>query len=144
VLLKSCLVSIPFYLMSIIKFPTWAIDMINSHMRYLFWGDSEDKKKYHIANWQLMAQKKESGGLGISDLRSLNLCLLVAWVFRYHLNEHAIWVHIVDSKYKITNPNMFCCYDKKTSPFWKGVLWATKAAHMGVKWNVCYGKRIRF
>jgi len=31
-LLKACLASIPIYLMSIIKFPKWAIRMINSHM----------------------------------------------------------------------------------------------------------------
>jgi len=31
-LLRACLASIPIYLLSIIKFPRWAIDMINSHM----------------------------------------------------------------------------------------------------------------
>lgn len=30
-LLRACLASIPIYLLSIIKFPKWAIDMINSH-----------------------------------------------------------------------------------------------------------------
>ena len=32
ILLKSCLASIPIYLLSVIKFPRWAIDMINTHM----------------------------------------------------------------------------------------------------------------
>jgi hypothetical protein len=50
--------------MSIIKLPGWAIKMINS------------QKRYHLANWQLIAQKKDHGGLGIPDLRTLNLCLL--------------------------------------------------------------------
>ena len=31
-LLKSCLASIPVYLLSVIKFPRWAIDLINTHM----------------------------------------------------------------------------------------------------------------
>jgi len=31
-LLKSCLASIPVYLFSVIKFPRWAIDLINTHM----------------------------------------------------------------------------------------------------------------
>jgi hypothetical protein len=35
-LLKACLVSIPIYLMSIIKFSKWAIDVINSHMTNFF------------------------------------------------------------------------------------------------------------
>jgi len=35
-LLKSCLASIPTYMMSIIKFPKWAIEAINSHMAHFF------------------------------------------------------------------------------------------------------------
>ena len=33
-LLKACLANIPIYLMSIIKFPKWAIRMINSHRTF--------------------------------------------------------------------------------------------------------------
>jgi hypothetical protein len=31
-LLRACLAIIPIYLMSVIKFPKWAIEAINSHM----------------------------------------------------------------------------------------------------------------
>jgi hypothetical protein len=76
--------------MSIIKFPRWAIDMINSHGRFL-WNNNEDHHKYHLAHWQLVAQQKELGELGIPDLRNLNLSSLSSWIFRYGLNENAIW-----------------------------------------------------
>jgi hypothetical protein len=36
-LLRACLASIPIYLMFVIKFPKWAIEVINSHMT-IFWG----------------------------------------------------------------------------------------------------------
>ena len=39
--LKSCLASIPIYFLSIIKFPRWAIDMINTHMGHFLWNSSE-------------------------------------------------------------------------------------------------------
>jgi hypothetical protein len=55
VLLKSCLASIPIYLLSVIKFPRWAIDMINSHMGHFLWNNTEEKHKYHLANWQLVS-----------------------------------------------------------------------------------------
>ena len=70
---------------------------------------------------------------GILDLSSLNLCLLASWINRYHLNEAAIWKKIIDFKYNCKNPNIFCCPELNASPFWKGVLWACKAAHMGVR-----------
>jgi hypothetical protein len=61
VLLRACLASIPIYLMSLIRFPKWAIESINSHMT-IFWDDNEDKHKYHLSNWQSLAQRKEGGG----------------------------------------------------------------------------------
>jgi hypothetical protein len=42
-LLKACLVRIPIYLLSMIKFPKWAIEAINSHMANFFLDDSDKK-----------------------------------------------------------------------------------------------------
>jgi hypothetical protein len=50
-LLKACLASILIYLMSLIRFPKWAIEIINSQMAKFFWDDMEGKHKYHLANW---------------------------------------------------------------------------------------------
>lgn len=95
---------------------------MNSYMGHFLWNNTEDKHRYHLASWQLVSQKKEEGGLGILDLRSLNLALLASWIFRYQLHKNAIWVKIVDSKYKTSDPNIFRCPDLGSSPFWKGVL----------------------
>jgi hypothetical protein len=45
-------------------------------MGHFLWNNTEDKHKYHLASWQLVSQKKEMGGFGIPDLRSLNMALL--------------------------------------------------------------------
>jgi hypothetical protein len=58
ILLKTCLASIPIYLMSIIKFPKWAIKSITSQMANFFWNDHENSHKYHLANIHLLCQKK--------------------------------------------------------------------------------------
>ena len=117
ILLRACLASILIYLLSIIKFPKWAIKMMNTHMSHFLWNNAEEKHKYHLASWQLVAQKKDMGGLGIPDLRSLNLALLSSWIFRYQLHKNAIWVNIVDYKYRTKDPNIFCCPDLGASPF---------------------------
>jgi hypothetical protein len=130
--LKACLASVPIYLMSIIKFPKWAITMINSQMSHFLWNNNEDCHKYHLANWQLVAQKKEMGAFGIPDMRSLNLSLLSSWIFRYGLQFESIWVKIVDHKYKTNNPNILCSDRTAVSSFWKGVMWALQAARIWV------------
>jgi hypothetical protein len=76
VLIKSCLASIPVYLLSFIKFPKWAIKLIESQMAHCLWNDGENAHKYHLASWKQVAMKQEYGGLGIPDLRELNMCLL--------------------------------------------------------------------
>ena len=55
VLLKACIASIPMYLMSVIKFPKWAIKAITSQMAHFFWGNVGDEHKYHLANWGLIS-----------------------------------------------------------------------------------------
>jgi hypothetical protein len=37
-LVRSTLASIPLYLLNVIKFPKWAIKLINSHMAHCLWG----------------------------------------------------------------------------------------------------------
>jgi hypothetical protein len=50
VLIKSCLASIPVYLLSFIKFSKWALKMISSHMAKCLWNDEDDHHRYHLAN----------------------------------------------------------------------------------------------
>lgn len=55
-LLKACLANIPIYLLSIIKFSKWAIELINSQMEHFLWNNNETNCKYHLVNWQPIAQ----------------------------------------------------------------------------------------
>lgn len=77
-LIKTCLANIPIYLLSFIKFPKWAVQMLNSQMGNCLWNDLEDAHKYHLANWESVAMCKDFGGLGIPNLRDLNVCLLAS------------------------------------------------------------------
>jgi hypothetical protein len=76
--------------------------------------------------------RKRPRGMGIPDHRELNMCLLASWVQRYYDFESKLWRDIIVYKYKM-EPNIFCCVDRNASPFWKGVLWAARAAKMGFR-----------
>lgn len=102
--MKTCLASIPTYLVSVIKFPKWAINLINSQIAHCFWDNYEGHHKYDLANWELLTQKVEYGGLGIPTLGDINLCLLASWVKRYHPGENKLWKHIIDHKYSPDAP----------------------------------------
>ena len=82
-LIRSCLASIPVYLLSFFKFPKWALELINNQMSHCLWNDTKEKRRLHLANWSLVCMPREMGGLGIPSLREVNLCLLASWVKRY-------------------------------------------------------------
>jgi hypothetical protein len=77
-------------LLSVIKFPKWDLALINSQIAHCLWDNYEGHHKDHLANWGLVAQKKEYGGLGVLDLAELNMCLLASWIKRYQLDNDKI------------------------------------------------------
>ena len=89
-LIKSFLASTPVYLFSFIKFPKWAIKVLNTQMGNYLWNDMEDAQKYHLANWETVSMAKEFGGLGIPNLRDLNICPLASWLKRYSNDSHKL------------------------------------------------------
>lgn len=106
-LLKTCLASILVYLLSFIKFPKWAIKILNTHMSNYLWNDSVECHKYHLANWELVSMKKEYGGLGFPNLRDLNISLLASWLKRYKTDNDKLRKELIDFKYDTPNPNIF-------------------------------------
>ena len=84
--------------MSLVKFPKWAINAINSQMSHILWGNLGDVHKYHLAHWGLVARKKKFGGLGIPNLRDFNIAILVSWGKRYFDDTNKDWKRIIDHK----------------------------------------------
>ena len=87
--------------------------------------------------------KKDYGGLGIQNLRDINMCLLGNWIKRYYADEGKIWRELVAHKYLHRAPNIFACKNQNSSRFWKGVLWAAKAVQHGCRWVVGSGTKTR-
>ena len=90
ILVQACLASIPSYLMGFIKFPKWAIKLINSQLAHCFWDDYEGHHKYHLTAWKSITMRKEFGGFGITDIGDMNLALLAFWISRYYNSEGKI------------------------------------------------------
>jgi len=142
-LIQTCLASIPVYLLSFIKFPKLAVKLLNTHMANCLWNDSVDNHKYHLANWEMVSMCKEFGGLGIPNLRDLNICLLGSWLKRYNSDKEKLWKELIDFKYNTQKPNIFQSRSSGASNFFKGFMWAAQAAKMGYRWKVGNGRKLR-
>jgi len=87
---------------------------------------------------------KEFGGLGIPNLRDLNICLLGSWLKGYQVDDNKFWKKLLDHKYRIKEPNIFQPNTQGASIFFKGVIWTANAAKVGYVWKIGNGQKVKF
>jgi hypothetical protein len=66
-----------------------------------FWHGPNLKKKYHMASWDLLASPKRAGGLGFTNTRVMNKCLLAKWFFKIESGEDNICYNLLRKKYLV-------------------------------------------
>ena len=86
---------------------------------------------------------KKFGGLGIPNLRELNMCLLGSWLKRYQEGGEKTWKLLLDFKYNTSDPNILCSSSRGVSNFFKGIMWAAKVAKMGYMWKIGDGQKAK-
>lgn len=82
ILTESCLSSIPNYVMGIFHLRGEAHHKMETARSNFFWHGPGQKKKYHMMRWEVLGTPKEEGGLGFTDTRVMNQCLLSKWIFK--------------------------------------------------------------
>ncbi|KAK4718211.1 hypothetical protein R3W88_016549 [Solanum pinnatisectum] len=75
-LVKSVLDSIPTYAMQCNILPQSTHSHIDRIQRNFLWGTTPDRRKLHLANWDLVTTPIKDGGLGIQKTSGKNFALL--------------------------------------------------------------------
>jgi hypothetical protein len=81
-----------------------------------FWQGAEDKKKYHMARWEMLTRPKDQGGLGIIDTRMMNECLLVKWIWKISQGSEDLWYKPIKAKY-MSDEDFYGSKNKGVSKF---------------------------
>ena len=97
------------------------INKIDVIRKRFFWQGGGTKRKYHLVKWSRICQTKEKGGLGVKDLRKMNISLLCKWWWKIE-KEEGLWQEIVRQKY-LQNPCIAQLKKRQSnSPFWNDLL----------------------
>lgn len=101
--------------------------------RSFFWQGNSLKKKYHLVRWEIVCKSKKKGGLGLKNIRKLNISLLCKWWWRLE-NEEGLWQMIV--KYKYLRGKPICAVKSRNddSPVWSDLL---KIRHLYLIGRTC-------
>jgi len=83
VLLNYVLNSILMYYLSVMKMPVVVWQKIVRLQREFLWGGIKRRKSIPWVSWSVVCKPKCEGGLGVRNLRLVNLSLLAKWRWRY-------------------------------------------------------------
>ncbi|GAU29855.1 hypothetical protein TSUD_379450 [Trifolium subterraneum] len=82
VLLNSVLAAIPIFYLSLFKMPVGVWKKLVGLQRRFLWGGAAGASKISWVNWLDICRPKKEGGLGVKDLRIMNISLLTKWKWR--------------------------------------------------------------
>jgi hypothetical protein len=72
--------------------------MDRSRARF-FWEGVGDKRKYHMVDWATVCKPKKLGGLGVLNTKSMNITLMVKWIWKIYQGVEGLWVDLIRAKY---------------------------------------------
>ncbi|OMP05267.1 reverse transcriptase [Corchorus capsularis] len=103
-------------------------------------GNTLDKKKIHLINWETATCHKNSGGLGLKAAKPLNQTYMAKLGWQLLENKNNLpWTQALTSKY--LSGNNPCKYG---SPLWKGIMESSNSIDQGLRWVVKNGSKACF
>ncbi|MCI00244.1 LINE-1 reverse transcriptase like [Trifolium medium] len=121
ILINSVLAAIPIFYLSFMKMPIKVWKRIVAIQRNFLWGGANKKTKLAWVKWVDVCRPKERGGLGIRNLRLVNVSLLTKWRWRLLTSQDMFWVKVLKAKYggDIAHvSNLSSCGDVKFASLW--------------------------
>lgn len=142
-LIKSMLISIPVYFMTIAKLPNRTLDQLNSMMRRFLWGKIENDRYMTFIAWHKICAEYEEGGLGVRDLKLFNQSLLIKIVWQLALQQDRLWVKVVRAKYCSREGLWGVSNRSNASPLWRLIQDLKPFFEDSTLWSIGDGTRIK-
>ncbi|KAL6196833.1 hypothetical protein ACLB2K_032446 [Fragaria x ananassa] len=125
---------------------TYYVESIDKANRNFLRGDSNEKKKIHLINWEYVCKPKHRGGLGLKKTADMNQAMLVKASWRIFQNDPGLWVDVYRKKYLqdscIESSNSIAPAD--CSNTWRGIVHGVELMRRNLKWRIGDGAKIKF
>jgi hypothetical protein len=91
VLLNAVLNAILVFYLSYLKIPVHVWKKIRMIQREFLWGGKQGRKKISWIKWDTVCRPKSKRGLGVRDVRVVNISLLTKWRWRLLDGTNMMW-----------------------------------------------------
>jgi hypothetical protein len=153
VLLNTVLNAIPIFYLSFFKIPILVWKKVRRIQREFLWCGKSGRTRISWVKWDTVCKPKKLGGLGVRDIRAVNISLLSKWRWRLLDNEYAMWKEVLKSKYGENATGRVCisddCRPWFSSGWWNDICFIGTNVNsdwfsQGVIKNVGRGNQTRF
>jgi hypothetical protein len=97
-LTKSILSVIPSHILPCVKAPKWFYKEIDNRRRGYFWtGQTSASGGQCKVDWDVVCRSIEEGGIGIKNLETQNICLLLKFIHKLHTSNNCSWAKWIQS-----------------------------------------------
>ena len=142
-LIRSTLVSMPIYLMSLLRMPRVVRLRLEKIQRDFLWGGGALEKRPHLVKWDVIHSHKKKGGLGIRNFSILNRALLCKWSWRFAIEKETFWKLIISRKYGEEGGG-WISREGYGAGFWKEIRKEGFLMFQNVSFVVGDGRRVKF
>ncbi|MCH84701.1 putative ribonuclease H protein [Trifolium medium] len=101
--------------------------------RNFLWGGLSKRRRISWVKWTDICKPKKDGGLGIRDIRLVNLSLLAKWRWKLFLEEEEVWRNVLEAKYGEGVLGNACIepavYGNGCSPWWNDLCRFDREGH---------------
>ncbi|XP_076936463.1 uncharacterized protein LOC143603585 [Bidens hawaiensis] len=152
-LIKSVLDSLPLYYFSLFKAPVKVINNLEGIMRRFLWGGSVEVRKMSWVSWEIVTKSIRDGGLGIARLDINNIALLGKWLWRFYIEQKALWRRVIASIHGSSRSWGVAPVNNSIKGVWKNYSWLSDEPlrdkfpdlfNLERKKRVCVSGRLRF
>jgi hypothetical protein len=99
VLLNAVLNAIPIFYLSFLKMPKKVWKELVKIQRVFLWAGLTKATKTCWVRWEVICRPKKEGGLGVRDLRLVNISLLAKWKWKLLSHDIELWKDVVVARY---------------------------------------------
>ncbi|KAK2446576.1 hypothetical protein QL285_017365 [Trifolium repens] len=122
VLLNAVLNAIPIFFLSFMKIPILVWKKVRRIQREFLWGSRNGRRRISWVKWDTVCKPKKWGGLGVRDIRAVNISLLAKWRWRLLHSDGAIWKDVIKAKYGEAAMGRVCLEDD-CKPWFSSLWW---------------------
>ncbi|GAU38148.1 hypothetical protein TSUD_395930 [Trifolium subterraneum] len=99
VLINAVMNAIPIFYLSYMKMPLKVWRELVKLQRVFLWAGLSKQTKTCWVKWDVICKPKKEGGLGVRDLRLVNISLLAKWRWKLLTTECEVWKEVVGARY---------------------------------------------